>query len=655
MAVLSAAYRLTRDVSSAQWRAAVVGWPSSSTVGDLKWLERHIHNEGEVGWLALEGAPDGFPYEMLVARLRRTVTPSWVVERAAPVTVVAFGAGRQHGAVRSELAGLGFEAVSFHPRKPLAVATWGRKAGVRPNSPPVGQGSNFWAFSVLLSLALVPAWFAGWRRDRRAVFLTLLGAPFAVAMASVVGDVAPRPVVATWVAAVIFLAGWCWVVRTYAASTPAWTPYGVSPEGHQGRLFAWLASAVVLVGGSTLVLRLGLRPEGMIDAIAMYNLRAKSILLDPAFFGPFLPPAGAFQQHPDYPPAVPFAIAGGYRLTGVESCLAPMWVQLCVLVGATGLLFDWARRVAGRTAALIVLLLMALLPHWLDRVTDQCCDVLLGMVFMGAMAVWSSPGRHGLGHARSVSSAGVTGLLLGATLLTKNEGLLYVVAWIGALVLMTYRSLRTRPRVLVALVAGMAPAAMLNGLFTAYVPSNDVVGGIRWQNLSLFRVEEVGRWFWSALIWPGSYAWVFPITATGTVLALVSSRRRGAGSGFLDGVGVLALGLMAVACGYMVIYALGPHEVTWWLSTSLDRLFAQMFPVTILLGVAVMAHLSVGSERVVVLWPFQRSVEGHVDGSTLKPTAPPVERVPGAGLEPAPETSTVLKSTTEPFDSAQSE
>ncbi len=602
MAVLSAAYRSTREVSNSDWRATAMRWPLDRSVDRFHWVEQRTRGRETVGWLELEGAPQGPEHEILAARLRQAVSPTWMLQEPAPVTLVVFGKDRDPAQVRSEIEAFGFESVSFRPQRSVAVASRAATETVAPSEPERPCRDRWRSIGILVGVALVPALFARRGRDGRAFYLTLIGTPFALALASAVADATPWPVTMTWGGFLLFEGAWVFALRAWSAASPAWTPL----EERRTWGFRWVAGTAAVFGAATLLLRMGLRPDGMIDAVAMYNMRARAILLDPDFWGPFRPPVGVHAQHPDYPPAVPFAIAGGYRLVGAQSCAVPIWVQLCVWAGATGLSFGWARRMMGRTGALVMLLMMAVLPHWLDRVTDQCCDVLVGMVFMAALAVWHSPARHGLRAHRTVSSSAVVGLLMGAALLTKNEGGLFLVAWFGAMVCVRGRSLRREGRQLAAVLLGLLPAALLSGWFAAHVPSNDVLYHFDWGHASAARSAEILRWFGAATLWPGSYAWVFVIVAMGAVLTLATDRHREANVSAADGVGTLALTLLAVAMGYGVIYLTGHYDVTWWLSTSIDRLFAQLFPTTLLLGVAVAAHLSTGSEQVVILQPAQR-------------------------------------------------
>ncbi len=555
-----------------------------SQLENFRWLEQRTLGLEAVGWLELEGAPtEGFEHEILTARVRHMVAPTWVLTRPAQVTIVALPEDWVEAQVRAELAALGFNRVSVRPHAQVAVAL--------KSSPPltagpmrkVTAGDHVFGGVLLAMVALLPALLGSWRRDARTFFLNLMGVPFALGLAAAAGDVCARPELATGGFFALLLAAWVALVRSLGWRAPAARPPNAP-------MVTRVAVVIAALSIATLVLKMGLRPEGMIDAIAMYNMRARAIVLDTAFLGPFHPAEGVYPMHPDYPPLIPFAVAGAYRLAAAFTAVAPMWVQLCLWVGGVGLLFEHARRTVGALTALAVLALLMLLPHWQGLIADQCCDVALGLAFAASLCLWFEASDGSTPAKRRPRAALVSGLLLGAVILTKNEGLLVLLAWLTAIVALTGHSLLNQPRATFAFFVGLTPAAILNGAFSAHVPPNDLLAQMSLANVSVERASKIAHQFIAIAFAPGSYVWVFPIVALGSLAAWFHGLRSGRGlRGLPEPVRVLPPALAAVVLGYFVVYLTVDYDVDWLLQTSCQRLFAQLFPAAIFLGVALLA------------------------------------------------------------------
>lgn len=618
--LLSSGSRAVRALADAGMRSRLEHWPVAPYAQTYRWVAHRVRGHDKVGWIELPGTPGGFHHEKIAADLRHIVKPTWLSTGREPVSLVTFDGDRDRDEVREEIEALGFPKIWLHPISRVAVALEDPKG--RPSeflTPRITRSDHFWGGLKLFSLAILPAFLVFRRRRRsrlpkpspspshshrslprllapmtitgvslRSGLLAVLGIPYALAAACALGDAVGGSTMAVAVIYSGLIGAWS------TLCTQVYLPLPDDPDSLAFRppsletldgaaLFRWSAFGLLVLGVGGLALRLGLRTEGMIDAVAMYNARARAIVLDPAFLGPFAPPVGAHSMHADYPPALTFAVAGAYTVSGSFSAVAPIFIQLCFWIGGLGLLLTWTHRRAGRAAALAVIALLAVLPHWHDRITDQCCDVPLGMTWMAAMTVWY--------RRRTVPVAAATGLLIGGTVLMKNEGLLLVSAWLFAMLATAPKSILGQPRRAATLLIGLGLAATLLVAFNASVPPGDLFGRLSVDNISARRTFIIGERFWQTIAWPGTYGWTFALVGTASA-ALIIKRFAGRIRGEQperspESLRALPLAIAVSAAGYFAVYAATSFDIEWHLRTSCDRLFAQIYPATLMLGVAI--------------------------------------------------------------------
>ncbi|MCP3920790.1 MAG: hypothetical protein GY711_35130 [bacterium] len=570
------------------WEDTQPGWPAPRQIVFYEWIEQHVREAGEVGRIRLGEFPDESE-ENLEAKIQHALAPAVLLLEERDLSVVIFPVDADRDAVRAELNERGFEHVRL--RRVSNVGLAGRAplpARADPFEPPSSMRKAL-GLAGLTLLALLPAIAVGRRAGLAAFFAVLLVAPLCLALAGFVADFAPAPAILTAVLTLALL-----VPAAHLAARADWLP-GAAPATAGPRHRASDALLVVLVlfvvlGVVNAVQSFGHYPEGGVDAVRMYNLRARAILRAPGFDAPFSNAGYLLTTHADYPPLVPYAVVGAYRWLGGLTALGPVWVQSCLWIGGAGLCAVWAARVAGVTLATAMVALFVS-PFWISNVTEQSCDVPLAFLFAAALLAW----RSAMMPNGRPASALVAGVLLGSLPLVKNEGALLALAMGLAASAWCVLCWHARRGLWARLVLGCAPPLALVVAFAAVTPENDLVGLSSLSRASWDRAAQIGRAFGKVIADPMLFKGVFLVVLPLALLALPSrirdTLRRANATRAWDAI--VTITIAGVVCGYFAVYLVTPHDLDWHLRTSVNRVFAQIFPALALLGVS----LSSTSER----------------------------------------------------------
>jgi hypothetical protein len=294
-------------------------------------------------------------------------------------------------------------------------------------------------------------------------------------------------------------------------------------------------------------------PDGGWDARAIWNLRARALHRTPE--RPDLALAAEMpESHPDYPILLPSLVADAWDALGSETpaaqaSLAALFTVLLVLVPAT------ASSRSGRESGWLAALLLLGLPALLQQGWSQYADVPLAdfLVTAAALAVEQGPRAPVL-----------AGLAAGLGALTKNEGILWVLA-LGAF-------LPSRRRF--ALGAAL-PLGLLLVFKLAFPRPNDLASAAG--SISLADPRR-GLALGGAL---AAQVWNFPawgLAGPAIVIALVALRAE-------ERVRPLERALALALALICAIYLAAPRPVEELARVTLDRLLLQWSGVAVLVAV----------------------------------------------------------------------
>ena len=296
-------------------------------------------------------------------------------------------------------------------------------------------------------------------------------------------------------------------------------------------------------------------PDGGWDALAIWNLRARSLWLGT--------PATAFAaelalDHPGYPLLLPQLVADGLRSgAGAWAHIAPAiaFAALCV-----ALLASAAAMLRGPRTGLAAGLALLGTPALLQLGVTQCADVPVAASLLAACALAAL-----FTDRRALALAGCAASLAAWT---KNEAILH-----GALLVLALLWAR---RPLKPFLLGALPVVLLLLWFKLrFALANDLAAATTAAGV-LRKVADVHRWLAiaGALV---SRVWKFELwglAAPAAVLLLIA-RWRAADR-------LLLHALLLFATAIVAIYLATPVNLVEHLGSSLDRLLFQLAPVVLL-------------------------------------------------------------------------
>jgi hypothetical protein len=421
--------------------------------------------------------------------------------------------------------------------------------------------------SVVFSLALAFCLGIGFSSVVSTALIVIGAAPTSPAF--VLADIA------VWV--IIAALGW-WMRR--AAGSP-----GLKSQSPQPRVERreWLLPAafgvIAIVALVPAVAAAQAAPHGDWDAWAIWNLHARFLFRGgegDAWRGFF---SIAWSQ-PDYPLLLPASVARVWAYAGRESTLGPILIAVgfgiaCVTLAVT--------TVGGRHGWIAGALMLGA-TTFLTQVPSQCADVPLACFIVATLAVTfgdvlRTPNPSRIPNPEPRIPAVIAGATCAMAAWTKNEGVVFVLLMFLIAVIVAVR--RRDGRQLLWSIAGATPILIVAvGFKLAIAPSSGLVEG---QSLTVIltrlmdpdrHMTVLGLMAQHAMRWSAPFAFaVFPIVSL--VAAWMAVRIGGV-------VRVMAIVLGLMLASYYVIYVTTPFDITWHVSTSIDRLLVQLWPAMVL-------------------------------------------------------------------------
>ncbi len=338
-----------------------------------------------------------------------------------------------------------------------------------------------------------------------------------------------------------------------------------------------LSTVVFLISlGSTAsyILR---RRQGDWDAWMMFNRAARFIYRDqPNWLQSFSAQMDPI-FHPDYPLFLAMNIASDWDTLGVETPHVPMVQSALFAVACAGLLVTAIASTKTIGQAALGLIVFWGTPAVVNEGARELADLPLAYFFLATAVLIYLYILH-----RKRALVILAGITAGLAAWMKNEGSVFVIA-AGLAVLLAF--LRDKPwRPLLWYALGLAiPMAVVLYFKLFLAPPTDVLSNAPsrslMQVLDPSRHIEILRYFGLQLLVFGD--WVIlglPVSVILVLLVyLIVARQPLSRSGVP--MLITALVLLAVQmAGYYAVYLITPYDLTWHLTTSVSRVFLQVFP-----------------------------------------------------------------------------
>ncbi len=324
---------------------------------------------------------------------------------------------------------------------------------------------------------------------------------------------------------------------------------------------------LVLVGGAAHAYATGMFWDGRY----IWAFKAKAMFADGTLDREAFSNLARYRYtHVDYPLAVPAAQAWLYQVMGQVDERRAKLVGIVCWAGIAAVLACYLRRWMTLPWALGVTLLTCQIPVLAYHAGGGGADVPQALYFLGGgllLADWA--------ERRRPADAALSMVMFGAGSLVKPEGLSMAIgaALVFAITCLP-RDRAPRPR----LLAAAASALLLAHLPWALLRARWAIPSPQLTRMHLRPLPELAErlgaiaasLFRHALTWPAwELSWVF--VALG-LLAWVAWARGRAALAVLWGLLVWQLAI------YVAIYATSPYDITWHISTSLDRLLIHLAP-----------------------------------------------------------------------------
>ncbi len=343
-------------------------------------------------------------------------------------------------------------------------------------------------------------------------------------------------------------------------------------------IFLGIAGLVFLVSVLSTASYLLRRVQGDWDAWMMYNRAARFIYRDQTGW------LGSFSSrmdpifHADYPLLLAMNIAAGWEALGDETPHVPMLISALFSLGCMGILVSALASLKSAGQAALGLIVFWGTPAVVDEGARQLADVPLASYMLATVIL-----IYFYAVRRKPMLIVLAGLTAGLAAWTKNEGTLFVIAALPALIL-AFR----RDRLLTVLMGyglGLAfPLAIVLYFKLFMAPPSDVLsnGAARSipQIMDGSRHLEILRSLGLEFLTFGG--WTVRSLAIGVIpvlwvyyALLPSPLDPGTVDARLAGITMLALQTL----GYYGIYLISPYPIEWHLNFSVERVVLQLFPV----------------------------------------------------------------------------
>lgn len=338
-------------------------------------------------------------------------------------------------------------------------------------------------------------------------------------------------------------------------------------------------------------------PHGDWDAWMIWNLKARFFYRAGPGWVAVLTDGWSW-SHADYPLLLPLTVTRLWVYAGAESVDVPQFVTIQFTMLTFLLLYAGLAALRGRVQAALAMMFLASSGFFLKVGSMQCADVPVGLFMLGTCVAFIATRRS---DVRTDSAAALAGLFASAAAWTKNEGILFAVAFllVGSVGTLLRKNRPEGIRRLAPVFAGIFPLTMiLIAMKTTLAGASDLVVGQKHRTgsdllnmaLSLDRHRLIWAYFTGLLrfIPDPILAWgLIAYAALATVVA--SARRRFPATPFsLEGedrfaAGVILATLLILLAGDYAVYLWSPHDLTYHLSTSLERVFMQLWPTLVFL------------------------------------------------------------------------
>jgi hypothetical protein len=332
---------------------------------------------------------------------------------------------------------------------------------------------------------------------------------------------------------------------------------GVKIPALRFKINKWSILLLFIILIQTILFWKGSKSWGEWDAWAIWNLHAKFLFYDNDWKNLFTNKLN--WTHPDYPLMLPSLIALFWKGLGELNPIVPAAIAYATLISILCLLYASLKESRFNIIGLIAILLLIIDLRFTSLAIMQYADTLVSLFILITIILLSK--KEGKPDAYFF----LIGLFAVLPIWVKNEGNVFFLLTCVLIICQHYKQMRK----ILYYIMGVLPVLLLYVYFKmVYAPANDLVGALdnhtTQKLLSFDRYITIGKYFLTILYYQFQLLLILPFAL------LVACPRR-----LVSGIILILSGTLAA---YLCVYVITPHDLTWHLSTSLDRLIQQIYP-----------------------------------------------------------------------------
>lgn len=335
-------------------------------------------------------------------------------------------------------------------------------------------------------------------------------------------------------------------------------------------ILTYLWGTTIISASILFVMMTIIRPYGMGDAIAIWNLRARYLYYAGLDWDIAFSPILEF-SHLDYPLLIPLNIMRTWELLGQYHPIVPAFFGVFYTLGTVSLLFYIVQKISSKELAILSSISLLVMPNYIGWGAGQIADIPLAFYILlsaSLMVIW----RDSKENSRILY---LVGLALGCASWVKNEGLLVILAF--CVVSLFFLKPRLTIRQALQIASTVVPFLIINILFKSSIDvSNDLISGQGSDTLS--RIVDLSRYFtiMNAYMTKG-----LPYIALLVIILIYATRVLR--FKFTQPDTFISMLIILILLGYFVIFLTTPNPLDWHLETALDRLLMHTYPLAILM------------------------------------------------------------------------
>ena len=309
-------------------------------------------------------------------------------------------------------------------------------------------------------------------------------------------------------------------------------------------------------------------PMGSWDGFRIWNIKALFLSTNlPSWQDVFSLPH--FMSHNDYPLMLPSLTARLWNYTGGENYAVNITIAMFFTFGLVYLLFQALEYFKSAKIAVVVTSVFMILDIFLVNGAAQCADIPLAYMFLSSIVCLFLYFRK-----EKFSYILLSEIFAALGAWTKNEGMMFFLIWLAVILgWMLYKKMYKKAG-LTLLTAVVSVCFIAWFKYLAHTP-NDLVAGFFILKTYHFAFD----WSRYAIILKTFVSMAFIRFLLVFALALLCIKgfriKQINKTPFMLSCAILLL----CTAGYFGVYLFSPHDITWLVQNSMDRIILQILPV----------------------------------------------------------------------------